>query len=169
MRSSFQGTMKVIPKQTKTKCPFQGSPGGSVVRSPPTNEETWFQSLGREDPICRKVAGLVCHNYLSLRSRACVPQLLSSCTTATEACTPRARAPQQEKPPQWDACAPWLEWPPLAIIREKPTQQWRPSTAKNKFKNSLKKYTFHIVMGWTVPLPNSYVEPLTPSTSECSG
>ena len=109
MRSSSQGTMKVIPKQTKTKCPFQGSPGGSVVRSPPTNEETWFQSLVQEDPICCKVAGLVCHNYLSLWSRACVPQLLSSCTTATEACIPRAHVPQQEKPPQWEACAPCLE------------------------------------------------------------
>ena len=37
---------------------------------------------------------------LSLRSRAHVPQLLSPHVTATEACTPRARALQQEKPPQ---------------------------------------------------------------------
>ena len=37
---------------------------------------------------------------LSLRSRAREPQLLSSHATATEACAPRARAPQQEKPTQ---------------------------------------------------------------------
>ena len=37
---------------------------------------------------------------LSLRSRAGEPQLLSLCATTTEACAPRARAPQQEKPPQ---------------------------------------------------------------------
>ena len=37
---------------------------------------------------------------LSLRSRAHEPQLLSPRTTATEAHMPRARAPQQEKPPQ---------------------------------------------------------------------
>ena len=30
---------------------------------------------------------------------------LSPCTTTTEACTTRTRAPQQEKPPQWEAHA----------------------------------------------------------------
>ena len=37
---------------------------------------------------------------LSLRSRACEPQLLSPCATTTEARVPRAGAPQQEKPLQ---------------------------------------------------------------------
>ena len=37
---------------------------------------------------------------LSLRSRACEPQLLSLRVATTEARMPRARAPQQEKPPQ---------------------------------------------------------------------
>ena len=37
---------------------------------------------------------------LSLRSRAHEPQLLSLWATTTEAHAPRARAPQQEKPPQ---------------------------------------------------------------------
>ena len=37
---------------------------------------------------------------LSLCSRAHEPQLLSLRATTTEARTPRARAPQQEKPPQ---------------------------------------------------------------------
>ena len=43
---------------------------------------------------------------LSLRSRAHEPLLLSPHATATEACAPRARAPQQEKPPQREAHAP---------------------------------------------------------------
>ena len=43
---------------------------------------------------------------LSLRSRAREPQLLSPHATTTEACAPRARAPQQEKPPQCKARAP---------------------------------------------------------------
>ena len=43
---------------------------------------------------------------LSLRSRAREPQLLSPRATTTEALAPRARAPQQEKPPQWEARAP---------------------------------------------------------------
>ena len=49
---------------------------------------------------------------LSLRSRAREPQLLSPRATPTEAHVPRARAPQQEKPPQWEARAPqWRETP----------------------------------------------------------
>ena len=43
---------------------------------------------------------------LSLRSRAREPQLLSLRATITEARTSRARAPQQEKPPQQEARAP---------------------------------------------------------------
>ena len=34
-----------------------------------------------------------------------VPQLLSPCAATTEARTPRACAPQQEKPSQWESCA----------------------------------------------------------------
>ena len=34
------------------------------------------------------------------------PELWSPWATTTEARTPRACAPQQEKPPQWEACAP---------------------------------------------------------------
>ena len=42
----------------------------------------------------------------SLCSGANEPQLLIPHATTTEACTPRARAPQQEKPPQGEAYAP---------------------------------------------------------------
>ena len=42
---------------------------------------------------------------MSVRSRAHEPQLLSPHATTTEACAPRAHAPQQEKPPQWEAHA----------------------------------------------------------------
>ena len=43
---------------------------------------------------------------MGLRSRAHEPQLLSLYATTTEARVPRARAPPQEKPPQWEAHAP---------------------------------------------------------------
>ena len=43
---------------------------------------------------------------LSLRSRACEPQLLSPHAATTEARAPRACALQQEKPPQREARAP---------------------------------------------------------------
>ena len=49
---------------------------------------------------------------LSLCSRAHEAQLLSPQATTTEAHVPRARAPQQEKPPQWEACAPQLRVAP---------------------------------------------------------
>ena len=48
---------------------------------------TQVRALVWEDPTCR-------------------PRQLSPCTTTTEARAPRARAPQQEKPPQWEARAP---------------------------------------------------------------
>ena len=43
---------------------------------------------------------------LSLRSGACEPQLVSLRAATAEARTPRACAPQQEKPPQWEAHTP---------------------------------------------------------------
>ena len=33
-----------------------GFPGGSMVKSPPAVQETWLQSLGREDPLEKEVA-----------------------------------------------------------------------------------------------------------------
>ena len=33
-----------------------GFPGGSVVRNLPAMQETWFQSLGWEDPLEKEVA-----------------------------------------------------------------------------------------------------------------
>ena len=54
---------------------------------------TRVQALVREDPTCRGPTKPV-------RSRAREPQLLSLRATTTKACAPRARALQQEKPPQ---------------------------------------------------------------------
>ena len=92
---------------------------------------TQVPSLVGEDPTCRRATKPVPRNYwacalepVSHNYWAHVPQLLSSCAMATEACAPRARAPQQEKPPQWEAHAPQLE--------NTHTQQWRHNAAKNK-------------------------------------
>ena len=62
---------------------------------------TWVRALVQEDPTCHGATKPVCHNYW-----ACEPQLLSPCATTTEAHVPRARGPQQEKPPQSEARAP---------------------------------------------------------------
>ena len=55
---------------------------------------TRVRALVREDPTCRGATKPARHNYWSPRA------------TTTEAHTPRARAPQQEKPLQWEARVP---------------------------------------------------------------
>ena len=56
----------------------------------------------------------------------------------TEALHPRARAPQQEKPLQWEDHVPQPESIPHspAATTEKPVQQWRPRTAKNQINKT---------------------------------
>ena len=105
-------------------------PGGAVVKNPPALAgsipgRTRVRSLVQEDPTCRGATKPASHNYLacalepanhnywahvpqllSLCSRARKSQLLSPRATTTEAHAPRAHAPQQEKPPQWEDCAP---------------------------------------------------------------
>ena len=68
---------------------------------------TRVRALVREDPTCRGATKPVRHNYwacaldpASHNFWACVPQLLKP-----ERLEP-TRAPQQEKPPQWEARAP---------------------------------------------------------------
>ena len=82
---------------------------------------TWVRALVWEDPTCCGA------------TKPREPQLLNPRATTTEALMPRARAPQQEKPPQWEARA--LQQrvaPALSATREKPTQQKRANAAKNK-------------------------------------
>ena len=53
---------------------------------------------------------------------------------------PRARAPQQEKPPQWEACTWQLESSPHSLQLEKAyAQQRRPGEAENKLITLKKK------------------------------
>ena len=76
-------------------------------------QETRVRALVQEDPTCRRATKPVCHNYWACALEpashnywAHVPQLLSPRATTTEAHVPSAHAPQQEKPPQWEAHAP---------------------------------------------------------------
>ena len=76
---------------------------------------TRVRALLREDPTCHGAT------KLSLRSRARQPQLLSPSATTTEAHAPRARALQQEKPPQWEARAPrWRVAPRSPQLEKSP-------------------------------------------------
>ncbi|KAJ8786159.1 hypothetical protein J1605_006515 [Eschrichtius robustus] len=88
-------------KKCNSRSPY---PGTSLVaqwlRICLPRQGTRVRSLVREDPTCRRATKPVRHYYLSLRSRAREPQLLSPRAATTEAHTPRACAPQQEKPLQ---------------------------------------------------------------------
>ena len=91
--------------------------GGSVVRNLPA--KTWVWSLVWEDLTCCRAAKPVCHNYgtcaVEPRSHSCwalTPQLLKPMC-------PTAHAPQQERPPQWEACALQLECRPHSLLLDK--------------------------------------------------
>ena len=83
----------------------QGFPSGAVVKNPPANAGDMGSIPGPERSHMPRSNWAYVPQLLSLRSRAHEPQLLSTCATATEAHAPRARTPQQEKPPQWEAHA----------------------------------------------------------------
>ena len=96
---------------------------------------TQVRSLVQEDPTCFGATKPVhrsywactlepaSHNYWAriplllkpVHSRARMPQLLSLRAATTEACVPRAHAPQQEKPPQWEAHAPQARVAPARL------------------------------------------------------
>ena len=101
----------------------EGFPGGAVVESLPANAGDTGSSPGPGRFHMLQSNEFRAPQLLSLRFRAREPQLLSPCATTTEALLPRAHALQQEKPPQWEACAPHLE--------KARVQQQRPNAAKN--------------------------------------
>ena len=92
---------------------------------------TRVRALVREDPTCQGATKPMRHNYWALHSRAREPQLLSPHATTTKACTFRARAPQQEKPLQWEATKSSLR---SSQLEKAHAQQQRPNAAKNKNK-----------------------------------
>ena len=85
---------------------FMGFPGGAVVENLPANAGNTGSSPGPGRFHMTRSNEAHAPQQLSLGSRAHEPQLLSPWATTTEACSPRASAPQQEKPPQWEARTP---------------------------------------------------------------
>ena len=67
---------------------------------------TLVRALVREDPTCHGATKPVHHNYWACTLEPASHNYWSPRATTTEARTPRARALQQEKPPQWEAHAP---------------------------------------------------------------
>ena len=71
-----------------------------MVESPPANAGDVGSSPGPGRSHMPRSSWARLPQLLSLRSGACKPQLLRPRATTTEAHVPRARAPQQERPPQ---------------------------------------------------------------------
>ena len=95
-RPSTENKHSMAPGLKKTSLVVQWL----IIRLP--MQGTQVQSLVREAPTCRGATKPVHHNYWACALEpahhnywALVPQLLKP--------APRARAPQQEKPPQWEA------------------------------------------------------------------
>ena len=76
------------------KLDFLGFPGGAVVKNPPANAGDTVSSPGPGRSHVRGATKPVRHNYW-----ACA---LEPASHNYWACVPRARAPQQEKPPQFE-------------------------------------------------------------------
>ena len=67
---------------------------------------TQVRALVQEDPTCRGTTKPEHHNYWACTLEPVSHNYWSPCATTTEASRPRAHAPQQEKPSQWEARAP---------------------------------------------------------------
>ena len=63
-------------------------------------QETQVRSLVQEDPIRRRAAKPMSRIYGAC---ALEPELMNPRAATTEAHRPWAHAPQEEKPPQWEA------------------------------------------------------------------
>ena len=71
-----------------------------MVKNPPANAGNMGSSPGPGRSHMPWSNEARAPQLVSLHSRAHEPQLLSPRAATTEACTPRARAPQHKKPPQ---------------------------------------------------------------------
>ena len=103
---------------------------------------TRVQALVREDPTCRGATKLVRHNYWACALEPASHNYWSLRATTTEARAPRARAPRQEKPLRWEACAPqWRVVPARCNWRKPVPSNKDPTQPKiiNKFIKKKKK------------------------------
>ena len=109
------------------------------LRICPPKHGTQVRALVQKDPTCHGATKPVCHNSwacalepMSHNYWACVPQLLSPCATTTEACAPKAHAPQREATAMRRPCTATKSSHHSPQLGKAHVQQWRPNTAKNK-------------------------------------
>ena len=110
------------------KMTSSGLPCGSVLKNIPANAG----DMGLIPGLRRFYTQLIFHSQLSPRATTTEPVLWSPRATILKPMNPRACAPQQEKPSQWEASAPQLQSRLLQLEKAHCMKQWRPSSAKNK-------------------------------------
>ena len=93
-----------------------------MVKNPPANAEDTGSSPGPGRSHMPQSNYARAAQLLRQGSRARKSQLLSLHAATTEACAPRARAPQQEKPLQWEARAPQWRVAPARRNQRKPAR-----------------------------------------------
>ena len=102
----------------------QDLPGGAVVTNPPANAGDTGSSPGP---------------HATEQLSPCATTTEPTGATTTEARTPRACAPPQKKPPQWEARAPrGRVVPALSTTRESPHSKKEPTQPKTKNKKNKK-------------------------------
>ena len=117
-------------------------------------QETRVWSLVWEDPTCHGATKPMCHNYCASNSRNCKLQPPSGSAAITEAHTPRACAPKQEKPLQWEVCAPQGRVAPIAATRESPCKSNEdPAQRKINWLINFKKRLYASNAGDTCSVP----------------
>ena len=116
-------SLKQLELKRLTVLGFLGDP---VVKNLPANAGGTDSSLVPKDSMCPRTTKPMCHNYwaralepTSHNHWAQAPQLRRLHAAFTEASTPKAHAPQQEKPLQWEVWAPQLKSSPLSQQLEK--------------------------------------------------
>ena len=106
-------------------------------------QETQVRALVQEDPTCCGATKPGSHSYWACALEPTSHNYWSLHDTTTEARAPRARAPPQGKPPQWEACSPQRRVAPLAATRESPRVATK--TQHSQLKKKKKVYVFWLV------------------------
>ena len=109
-------------------------------------QETRVWALVREDPTCRGTTKPVCHNYWACALEPTSHNYWRPRATTTEAHAPRARAPQQEKPQQWEACTLQQRVAPARRNQRKARVQQRRPKSSQKKKKKYYRSSFNLFM-----------------------
>ena len=112
---------------------------------------TWVRALVQEDPICCRTTKPVCHNYWACALEPASHNYWSLHATTTEACVPRARAPNKRSHRTATKNS-----PRSPQLEKAHAQQQRPNTAINKYINLLKNKNKNGQRTWIDISPKTY-------------